>query len=73
MQPDYEHLTILMPRYNKSFNYKERFHSKKVAPTQFYCKLKIDHKTTIYIRSKESLKKWLLKYPNAVQTETTLC
>ena len=58
---------------SKSFNYKERFHKPKAkSPSGFICRLKIDHKTSIYIRSKESLKKWLLKYPNAIQTDTTL-
>jgi hypothetical protein len=59
-----------MPRYQKSFNYKERFHSKKkTKPKDFYCKLRIDPKTIIMVRTKESYENWLIKYPNAVKIE----
>ncbi len=36
--------------------------------TTYLVKLKIDAKTTILVRTPESLKRWKAKYPNAVET-----
>lgn len=51
----------------KSFNFKERFHSKKKAPTDFYCKLRVDKKTIIMVRTEASYKNWMKLYPNATK------
>ncbi len=35
--------------------------------TTYLVKLKIDAKTTILVRTPESLKRWKAKYPNAIE------
>lgn len=34
-------------------------------PDGFYCRLKVDRRTVIMVRTKESLQKWLKTYPKA--------
>ena len=33
----------------------------------YFVKLRIDKRTVILVRTQESLKNWLLKYPNAIR------
>jgi len=39
----------------------------EVKGTTYLVKLKIDAKTTILVRTPESLKRWKAKYPNAIE------
>lgn len=40
---------------------------KEIKGTTYLTKLRIDHKTVITVRTKESLKNWKSKYPDAVE------
>jgi hypothetical protein len=33
----------------------------------YFCKLKIDSKTVIFVRNRESYKSWMQKYPQAIK------
>lgn len=50
-----------------TFNYRERFHKKKQEPQNFYCKLRVDKKTIIMVRTEESYEKWMRLYPKATK------
>jgi hypothetical protein len=39
----------------------------EIKGSTYLVKLRIDHRTVITVRSKESLKNWKAKYPNAVE------
>lgn len=38
----------------------------------FYCKLRIDKRTVMYIRTEESFNNWLKKFPKAEKLELQL-
>ena len=40
---------------------------KEVKGTTYLTKLRIDHRTVITVRTKESLRAWKAKYPEAVE------
>ncbi|MGE0568475.1 MAG: hypothetical protein AB7O73_11040 [Bacteroidia bacterium] len=40
---------------------------KEIKGETYMVKLKIDAKTTVLVRTKESLRNWKAKYPNAIE------
>lgn len=48
---------------------KAKVKSPEVKGTTYLTKLRIDNRTVVTVRNKESLKRWMSKYPNAIQID----
>lgn len=52
---------------NKTMKAALKVRKQEIKGSTYLVKLRIDHKTVITVRTKESLKNWKSKYPDAVE------